>query len=209
MRNFKLGSRAACRRYTRTLNPSLLFIAVYSLLLNLTSCSFDYGNQESADKDQPDIVMENVDYTRVRSGDPQARLTAERVMRFEERRIMELFSFSFEQYEKRGTEINASGSAGSAEFMIDSGDIRMNDGVRIEVESEDIIIGTKQLEWDDTKHTLSGGINEPTTILRANGTSFTGIGFFADARMRRWEFSGNVSGLFIQDDDEEDEIPED
>lgn len=173
-------------------------------LIFLASCSFDYGNQEGTDKNQPDIVMNNVEYTRVRSGEPVVRLMAEHVKRFEERRMMELRSFSFEQFEKKGTEVNAFGKAGNAEFMIDSSDISMSEGVRIEVESEDITIETKQLEWKDKEHTLSGGKTDPATVLRANGTSFTGIGFFANARKRTWEFSGGVSGTYIHDDKKDD-----
>jgi len=175
------------------------------LVFLLAACSFDYGNQEGADNDQPNIVMENVEYMRMRSGEPVARFMAEQVQRFEDRRIMELRSFSFEQFEKNGAEVNAYGSAGSAEYMIDSGDIRMDGGVRIEVESEDITIETKQLEWRDKAHTISGGNEEPATVFRANGTSFSGIGFSADARLRTWEFSGEVSGSYINEDDEEEE----
>jgi len=174
-------------------------------ILVFAACSFDYGSQESAGSDQPDIVMEDVEYMRMRSGEPVARFMAEQAQRFEERRIMELRSFSFEQFEKNGTEVNAYGRAGSAEFMIDSGDVRMDDEVRIEVESEDIIIETKQLEWKDEARTLTGAPEEPTAILRANGTSFSGIGFFADARLRTWKFSGAASGSYIHDDKKEDE----
>ena len=184
----------------------------YTLLLilffTLVSCSFDYGNQESADNDQPDIVMEDVEYMRVRSGDPVARFMAEKVQRFEERRIMELLSFSFEQYEKKGLDVNACGRGGSAEFMIDSGDIKMDNGIQIEVESEDVTIVTKQLEWIDKEHTLSGGPAEPATVLRANGTSFTGYGFFANARRRTWEFSGGAGGSYIHNDEKEEETAE-
>jgi len=188
---FSRGSGAGFRVF----GPLLIAMA-------LAACSFDYGNQESADKDLPDIVMENVDYTRMRSGDPVARLFAEQALRYEERRIMELYTLSFEQFEKSNGDVNAFGFAGSAEFMLDSGDVRMDNGVRIDVESEDIIIETKQLEWKDEAHLLTGGESEFVRILRANGTSFSGIGFIADARRRTWEFARETSGSYIHDDDD-------
>jgi LPS export ABC transporter protein LptC len=175
------------------------------LIFFLASCSFDYGEQGGADKNQPDIVMEDVDYVRVRSADPQARFQAERVERYEERRVMELRSFAFEQFGNRGEEVNASGRAGSTSFEIDSGDVRMDDGVRIDVESEDIAIETQWLQWKDKERTLSGGEENETNVYQENGTSFTGIGFHADARRRTWEFAGSVSGTYVQDDDEEEE----
>ena len=182
------------------------FIILCSLFSALCfACSFDYGNQDGADKNQPDIVMDNVEYVRVRDADPQARLQAERVERYEERRIMELLNFSFEQFGNRGEDVNAYGRAGSASFEIDSGDIRLGSGVRIEVESEDIIIETEWLEWRDKPRTLSGRAEDEVYVYQENGTVFSGIGFHADARRRTWDFSGRVGGTYIHEDDEEEE----
>ncbi|MDR0315462.1 MAG: LPS export ABC transporter periplasmic protein LptC [Treponema sp.] len=171
------------------------------LLLFPASCSFDYGSQEGSDKSLPDIIMEDVDYVRVRSADLQARFQAERAERYEERRIMQLWNFSFEQYGNQGDDVNAYGRAGSALVEIDSGDISLGDGVRIEVESEDIILETKQLEWKDEARTLSGGDEDEVIVNQSDGTSFTGIGFSADARRRKWEFTSGASGTYIHEDD--------
>ena len=179
--------------------------SLLTILILLASCSFDYGNQEGADKNQPDIVMENVEYVRVRSADPQARFQAERLERYEERGIIELRNFSFEQFGSSVEEINAYGRAGSASVEIESGDIHLDDGVRIDVDTEDLAIETKWLEWKDKERTLTGGEEEEVNIYQESGTDFTGIGFRADARRRTWEFTGNVSGTYIQDDDEEEE----
>jgi LPS export ABC transporter protein LptC len=148
--------------------------------------------------------MENVEYVRIRSGNPQARFMAQRAERYEERQIMELAKFTFEQFGQYGEEVNAYGQAGTATIEIDSGDIRLGEGVRIEVESEDIIIETKWLQWKDKDRLLSTGENEEVNIFQVSGTSFTGIGFKADARKRSWEFSGGVSGTYIHEDKEED-----
>jgi LPS export ABC transporter protein LptC len=157
-----------------------------------------------SDNDQPDIVMENVEYVRVRSADPQARFQAELAERYEARRIMELRNFSFEQFGNRGEEVNAYGRAGSASVEMDSGDIRLDNAVRIDVESEDLAIETTWLEWKDEARTLSSGVDEQVSVYQEKGTSFTGTGFFADARRRTWEFSGSVGGTYIFDDDEEE-----
>jgi hypothetical protein len=152
--------------------------------------------------------MDSVEYVRVRSADPQARLLAERVERYETRRLMELRNFSFEQFGNGGEDVNANGRAGTASFEIDSGDIRMGGGVRLEVESEDIVIETDWLEWRDKPRTLSGREGEEVFIYRENGTIFTGIGFQSNARLRTWEFSGGAEGSYIHDDDDEEEPAE-
>jgi LPS export ABC transporter protein LptC len=181
------------------------FFISYIIILSFISCSFDYGNQDGIDESQPDIVMENVNYVRVRSADPQARFQAERVERYEKRQLMVLNKFAFEQFGNHGEDVNAYGRGGSASVEIDSGDIWMGDGVRIDVDSEDIAIETNWLEWKDKPRTLSSGAEEKVNVYQENGTVFTGIGFFADARQRTWEFSSNVSGTYVYDDDEEEE----
>jgi LPS export ABC transporter protein LptC len=175
------------------------------ILLSLTSCTFDYGQGDSSEEELPDLVMNNVEYVRIRSADPQARFHAELAERYDKKRKMELTNLRFEQYGEHGNEINAYGAAGNATVDIDSGDINMKSGVRIEVESEDIIIETDRLEWLDENKTLSAGEEDAVNIYRENGTSFTGIGFQADARNRKWEFNGTVSGTYIYDDEEEEE----
>jgi LPS export ABC transporter protein LptC len=174
------------------------------ILLFWTSCTFDYGQNDDSDEELPDLVMNNVEYVRVRSADPQARFYAELAERYEKRRKMELTNLRFEQYGEHGNEINANGMAGYASVDIDSGDIMMGGGVKIEVESEDITIETDRLEWLDENRTLSAGEKDTVNIYRENGTSFKGIGFNANARSRKWEFNGTVSGTYIYDDEEDE-----
>ena len=194
-------SEDCCPAYRQS---SLLCFLLFALLM---SCTFDYGSQES-DKNQPDVIMESVEYVRMRSADPQARFQAERAERYEERGIMELLNFSFEQFGSQGDDVNAYGRAGSGSVDIDSGDIRMDNMVRIEVESEDIVIETLWLEWKDKDRLLFGGDEEEVIVQQQNGTIFNGVGFRADARRRTWEFSSNVGGTYIHEDDEEEEVEE-
>jgi len=178
-------------------------ILIFLLFLILSACTFDYGESESTGDELPDLVMENVEYVRVRSSDPVARFQAERAERYEKQGVMKIENFIFEQYGERGEEVNANGRAGNASVNIESGDIFMDRGVKIEVESEDIIIETDQLEWKDEQRTLFTGEKNVVNVLQSNGTNFTGTGLYADARRRTWEFSGNVRGTYIYDDEED------
>ena len=189
----------------RGISARFLFFVRCFLLLFTVSCTFDYGQNEGPDANQPDIVMENVEYVRMRSADPLARFKAERAERFEELGVMRLRNFSFEQFGNHGEDVNAYGRAGSAEAEIDSGNISMGDGVRIEVESEDIIIETQRLEWKDKERLLLGGETDAVNISQSSGTGFSGTGFSADARRRTWEFSDGVSGTYIHEDEEDEE----
>lgn len=173
------------------------------ILFLFFSCTFDYGEKEASGEEQPGLIMENVEYMRVRAADPKARFQAERAERYEKQGVMRIQNMTFEQYGGRGKEVNALGSAGYASVEIESGDIFMDQNVRIEVETEDIIIETYQLEWKDEPHILSTPEGNEVNISQDNGTSFTGTGLYVEARRHQWEFKGYVNGLYIHDDDSE------
>jgi LPS export ABC transporter protein LptC len=184
-------------------NITPVFFLILAFLLG--ACSFDYGTSESDAGDQPDIVMRDVEYVRIRDGDPVVRFQAETAERYEKRQAMELRNFSFEQFESHGDDINAVGRAGVASVDLDSGDIQLGGGVRIDVESEDIIIETHLLNWQDKERILSGEGDSQVDIQRSDGTSFTGRGFSAHTRERTWEFTSGADGTYFHEDDEEEE----
>ena len=184
-----------------------VFAAGFSACL-LAACSFNYGDAAGGDSGLPDMVMENVEYVRVRSLDKQAKFNAERAERYEKKRLMNLRNLSFEQYDAAG-DISAAGGAGSASVELDSMDILMSDGVKLDIDSEDMSIETSSLQWKDKDKTLAGGTGEEVRISSEDGTSFSGIGFLADVRRRTWEFAGKVTGTYVhEDDDGEGENPD-
>jgi LPS export ABC transporter protein LptC len=177
------------------------------MLLLLTSCSFDYGDTGEKTPEQPDILMRDLEYVRVRGGDPQVRFRAEGAERYENQQTMELRNFSFEQFNPKGTDVSAVGRAGSAHVELDSGNIHMDQGVRIDVESEDITIETRELRWRDKERVLAAGEGDPVEILRSDGTNFSGRGFSADVRNRTWTFSDGIEGIYVHEDEEEEGPP--
>ena len=187
----------------RFLPVFLIFVFVLS-----AACSFNYGNTNSEDSGQPDIVMENVEYVRIRGGDPVVRFQAEYAERYEKRKIMNLENFSFEEFENHGTEINAMGRAGEASVELDSGNIRLGKGVRIEVDSEDVIIETEGLRWQDSEKQLSGSQDSDVEIYRSDGTSFIGKDFSANTRDRTWNFDSGAEGSYYDKGSEEEAVPE-
>jgi len=178
----------------------LLFIPAIFLFW---SCTFNYGDGDYSGDDLPDLVMENVEYVRVRSADPLAKLQAERFERFDKQNLVKVQNITFEQYGEHGEQINVHGKAGSAEINIESGDIFMDKNVNLQVKTEDIILDTYQLEWKDESRFLSSGENNGVNVYRENGTRFTGIGLQANTRLREWEFLGNFNGVYIHDDEKE------
>ena len=168
-------------------------------------CTFDYGDAASENDDQADIVMGNVEYVRMRDGDPVVRFRAQQAERYENRQTMELQNFSFEQFYGHGSEVNAMGSAGSGLVELDSGNIQLEQSIIIAVDSEDITIETDKLTWEDEKRILAGSDEHTVDIQRSDGTVFSGRGFSADSRRRTWTFTGGVEGSYIDTETEDEE----
>jgi LPS export ABC transporter protein LptC len=184
--------------------PRGIFVFVFLASLLVPGCSFDYGERGGEDTGLPDLVMNDVEYVRVRDGDPQVRFQAERAERYENQQLMELRNFSFEQFSNHGGEIDSSGRAAAARVELDSGNIGISGGVSLSVDSEDITIETERLDWQDKERQLSGDPEAPVRIFKDDGTSFQGRGFRANTRSRNWEFTGSVGGSYIHEDDEEE-----
>ena len=176
----------------------MIKITLVLTVILFASCSFDYGDGDGTARERPDIVMENLTYVRVRSGDPVARFVADRAERFEHRQRMEISRFTFEQFGQNENEVNAQGRAGAASVETDSGNIRMRNWVRIDVETEDFIIETYRLDWRDRDRELLSGADEEVIITRSDDTIVRGYGFRADARTREWEFAGGARGRYYE-----------
>ena len=171
-----------------------------AVLIVFFSCSFEYGNREEEENTKPELIMENVEYVRVRGGDPVVRFRADLAERYEKRQIMNLENLSFEQFENDWEDVNIYGSAGKARIELESGNIDLSDGVFVSVDSEDITIQTTSLKWQDESKQLSGAASAIVEIMSSDGTKFSGVGFSADTRRRTWVFESGASGVFVEEE---------
>ena len=167
------------------------------------SCSFSYDTVTPNDE-EPNLVMENAEYTRIVNGNPEIHLHAEEILHYEKKHSMELLQFSFEQYnaapegQKQIPDINAKGRAELARFETDTNNAFVEGNISIEVVSEDISITTSQLSWQNDERLISApGL---VSIIRSDGTTLKGTGFSANTRSRSWEFESQVEGSVVEDD---------
>jgi LPS export ABC transporter protein LptC len=182
---------------------------LFCTVIFCSSCSFDYSEEVVKDSTLPDLVFEDLTYTRMRDGEIVARLEAETGNRYEDRHLMELSNYKFEQYDNVSHEIDATGEGGEAAVDMVSNNVKMTQGVNIRVDSEDFSLRTSDLQWKDGEKILSGDENSEINITRPDGTDINGVGFHSDIRSRNWVFNSNVSGVYFYKDEEEDEDEED
>jgi LPS export ABC transporter protein LptC len=174
-----------------------LFLCVAILY---TSCSFNYNDAAPEEYNFPDITMEELEYVRVRDGELIARLEAKLGERYEDKHLMSLTEYKFEQYNAGDGKIDAIGNGGNAEVEIVSGNISMKKGVKIQVDSEDFYLETMELDWQDKPKTLTGNENSPVNITINDGSNIQGSNFFADVRSRTWVIGSDVHGTYVYDD---------
>jgi LPS export ABC transporter protein LptC len=190
--------------YTSGLASALCcFLCILFTLFPCFSCSFDYGAASVETSEQPDIIMDDVEYVRVRNGDPIVRFRADTAERYEKKQIMHVKEFEFEQFQNHGKEANVQGAVGTAHIEIDTGNIQMRNGIRIDVTSDDISIRTDTLQWEDKTRSVSAGKEDEVWIERSDGTSFSGKGFSAKVREQVFTFDGGIQGVYFEVDDDE------
>ena len=167
-------------------------------LSSFGACSFDYGAAVSdGEAKKPDVVMTDVEYVRVRGGEPQVRFQADTAERYESTNTMRFRGLRFEQYGPKGGKADAVGAAKSAVIDMASGDADLDGGVRVYVPSEDLSIETRVLQWKNESRTVTGGAEDRVAVRKADGTSIDGTGFSADVRSRTWNFAGGGSGTYV------------
>jgi LPS export ABC transporter protein LptC len=177
----------------------------FPLFVLAAACSFDYSLPPENSSDDPAVIMNDMEYVRMENSRPVVRLRSKEARRYEEKHIMELDDFSFEQYDaapETGGEIpavNVRGAGSSAKIQTDSGDLVMSGGVSVDVASEDISLFTENISWKDAERLLSAP--EEVTITRQDGTRLSGQNFFADTRRREWRFEGALSGDIVEADE--------
>ncbi len=183
-------------------------VRLAALLPLCAACSFDYGpGAAEPDAAQPDIVMTELEYVRVRDGKRVLSFQADSAERFEKAETMRVEALRFEQYGPGSGEPDATGSAGRADMDLASGDVRLEGGVRLAVPSEDMTMATERLYWQDEARRLEGGAGEPVRIDRSDGTTITGRDFSVDVRARTWRFSGGAAGVYVHVPDEAEPDP--
>jgi LPS export ABC transporter protein LptC len=184
--------------------PALLFSAFLFFLF--LACSFDYGIPPE-NEDDPNLVLREAEYVRIGNGNPEIRVRAEEVRRYEKKHTMEMDTFSFEQFNavpenyEKNPDMNASGNAAAARIETDTGNLSMTGGVSIQVVSEDISLETPEIFWVDSERLLTAP--GELGIVRSDGTTLRGTGFSADLRRRSFEFESAVEGSIVEDEDAE------
>lgn len=180
----------------------ILLFVVFSCFW--VSCKFDYGFADGSGRGmEADLVMVNANYVRMKRGRLEANFRADVLRRYDGRGEVELEGVDFEYYTGKEEKLEAEGRAEKALYDMGSGDLRMDDGVGVEILSEEVRIGAGYLRWEDSVKRLESGKDDEVTLAKKDGSVMTGTGFRAYSDVKKWEMEGGASGIFVGEDEEE------
>ena len=100
-------------------------------------------------------------------------------------------------------EVVTEGEAEKATIFTQTDNVEMRDKIRFSGSTQESTVITDYLFWNNEERLLTGKPDHKVTILKSDGTRIEGKGFIADAASLEIEFSEEVEGLYVQEDEDE------
>ena len=174
------------------------------LAIALSGCSLDYSQVSVADEMEdtiPDSVLEDFNYTIVRGGTPTYLLEADVAEFFQEREETHLGGLVFRELDETGSLVTE-GTADEAVYFTATENAELEGSLSFFSAVEEATINSDYLYWDAENKLLVGRADGEVSIRSESGSGLDGVGFEADIRRRFVDFSGEVSGTFVPEENE-------
>jgi len=110
---------------------------------------------------------------------------------------------TFMEYAEDGT-IELEGEAGLLLLDDDEGVYTLGNDTEFFVRDDGIRMRASDLQWVKKLHRLCGPENGVVEIIKDDGSTVRGTGFFADTLSRSYFFSDNFSGVIVTSSDDQD-----
>ena len=155
---------------------------------------------EERDESIPETVVQNAQFTVVRSSSRTFRISAERAETYPERNEQILYGLEFEEIDAEG-EVITTGSAGRAVHNTDTDDVTMSDDISFYSSEFEARVTTDFLGWDEEERLLTGRDDGEVRLELDSGSVVEGTGFEADMRRSIARFAQSVQGVLETDDE--------
>ncbi|MDE0360752.1 MAG: LPS export ABC transporter periplasmic protein LptC [Rhodospirillaceae bacterium] len=168
----------------------------------LAACSFEYSDAGPSPQQLlefiPETELTEVTHTIVRNGRVAAEFRAEQVRNFRRAGRTEMEEITYSEYDRDGILVTA-GNADRAVYYTRRKDAELAGAIRLRSQSQAVWLEAESLRWEDERHRLTAGPEEPVEIVRDDGSRVTGIGLEVDVRRKTIRFSGSVEGMLVID----------
>src|SRR6056297_2012760 len=185
---------------------SLQLIGLLTAVL-LSGCSLNYSESEMAEslsEELPNSIIRSYRFVDIRSGRSSFRIYAAEARMYHKAHKTQLKDLFFQEINPEG-EIVTEGEAARATIFTQTDDVEMHGQISFSGAPQEATIISDYLFWNNEERRLEGNPEQTVTIIKADGTRIRGKGFSADAAGQRVEFSEAVEGVYVQDDEDEDQ----
>ena len=168
-------------------------------------CSFDYNKM--GEKDQladtiPETILYNITQVRVRNGTISSKIAADKIETFKNKNIMYITKLHYTEISRTG-ETLTEGWADKATYYTDTENAEISGNIYFYSTEEKAGVHADYLNWDNQAKILTSRPGEKVTVSRDDGSYVEGFGFRANFKLKEITFSGNVKGIFIDEEKEE------
>ncbi len=185
-------------------------VLLLSILVSAAACTFDYTEAriaEDLEETVPETVLHDFTQVRIYNGVPEYRVYGAKAETYSKRNETVIEDVLFQEYNSEG-ELVTEGSADRVVFNSETEDARLSGNLEFYNSTEDAGVKADNLSWKDQAKTLTGRDEEYITVVKKDGSSITGKGFSADVSSKNITFSSDISGVWVDEDEEEGEEPE-
>ncbi len=169
--------------------------AVLLILLALSSCRFDYGEDRPGEaiEDPPDFILHRMTYD-VRLSDGSRITFSGDTGEFRDReQEAKLKQAVFSQYDREG-ELLTVGTADEGIIDLNTEDALLIGNVEIEAVQEGMTFTAPRLSWEREAQRLTSAPEDIVTLTESDGTIIMGRGFTGDLYRRTFLFAKDVEG---------------
>jgi LPS export ABC transporter protein LptC len=178
-------------------------VGISLLLVSLMGCKMDYEEAKVAEdisEDIPNTVLYNFSQTVVKDGLPVYRVQATKAETYNKKKTMLLHNVLFQELNPEG-EVVTEGWAEKMTFYTDSEDAVLEDNIEFYSRSEETAITASYLEWDQGDKILTGREDQTVKLEKKSGSVVSGTGFAAELKKKRIQFTGNIEGTYVDEED--------
>lgn len=186
----------------RTIIRHCLLAVLYIFLI---SCTFNYRDEALSGDSAPEMVMRNAEASRYEQAEKSVVFNAAILEVYDADRVWAAEQVSFVEYANDGTGIiELEGNAGLLLLDDKEGLYTLGNGTEFFIRDDGLRMRASDLQWVKKLHRLYGPETGMVEIIKDDGSTVSGTGFFANTLSRSYLFKDNFSGVIITGSDDED-----
>lgn len=182
---------------------ALSLFCLFLVLVLISGCSLNYEEDKLTDtlgEEVPDTVLFGFVQTKVTNGIPEIRVYGSRAESYGKKKQTILSDVLFQEYDKAG-DLITEGKADSVVYYTESEDAEIRGNIDFYSKKEDAGVSGEYLYWNNEEDTLSSKPATPIRMEKKDGTYIEGKGFSTKVKEKSVVFSGDVQGLWVDEED--------